>query len=162
MKRDRGFLRFMPARRAVSSMLNERILFAALRALNSALRRDLDACAAYGKAGLCGDNSFYCPSGTEFRPPAEFGTPARRAARRGRLWGYAPFSAPPCIPPRSTPKRVFRFHKTTRATRHLLRELPSLATLAQVISLRAALMPEETFALNVSPLQPNAYGFFDN
>ena len=31
------------------------------------------------------------PSGVGFRPPAKFGTPARRAARWGRLWGCAPF-----------------------------------------------------------------------
>ncbi len=30
-----------------------------------------------------------CPAGTGFRPPAEFGTPVRRAARWGRLWGCA-------------------------------------------------------------------------
>ena len=40
-----------------------------------------------------------------------------------------------------------------RATRLLLRELPSLATLAQAISLRAALMPEDAFALNVGQFQ---------
>ena len=43
---------------------------------------------------------FFCPAGTEFRPPAKFGTPARRAARWGRLWGYAPFSAPLASPPK--------------------------------------------------------------
>ena len=32
---------------------------------------------------------FFCPSGTAFRPLAKLGTPARRAARRGRLWGFA-------------------------------------------------------------------------
>ena len=78
----------------------------------------------------------------------------RRAARRGRLWGYAPFSAP-LASPRSTPKRVLNFHKTARATRLLLRELPSLATLTQVISLRDALMPESAFASTNNTLQPN-------
>ena len=39
----------------------------------------------------------------------------------------------------------------------MLRELPSLAPLAQVISLRAALMPESAFALNVNPFQPNTF-----
>ena len=36
----------------------------------------------------------------------------------------------------------------------MLRELPSLAPLAQVVSLRDAYMPENSFALNVNPLQP--------
>ena len=41
-----------------------------------------------------------------FRRPAEFGTPVRRAARRGRLWGYAPFAAPLASPPKH-PQRKF-------------------------------------------------------
>ena len=81
----------------------------------------------------------YRPSGAAFRPPARFGTPARRAARWGRLWGYAPFSAPLASPPKHPLKKVFSFPKPARATRLLLRELPSLAPLTQVISLRAAL-----------------------
>ena len=38
-----------------------------------------------------------------FRRPAEFGTPVRRATRRGLLWATPP-SRPPLHPPRSTPK----------------------------------------------------------
>ena len=94
----------------------------------------------------------------DFAFPAELGTPARRAARRGRLWGCAPFSAP-LASPRSTPLKVFSFPKAARATRLLLRELPSLA---QVISLRAALMPEDAFALNVNPFQPDPTNIIDS
>ena len=50
-----------------------------------------------------------------FRRPAAFGTPARRAARRGRLWGYAPFSAPLASPPKHPQRSAFNFHQTTRA-----------------------------------------------
>ena len=96
-----------------------------------------------------------CPSGTAFRPPAKFETPVRRAARRGRLWGCAPFAAPLASPPKHPLRGLSNFRRVARATRHLLRELPSLATLAQVISLRAALMPEDAFALNVRPFQPD-------
>ena len=84
---------------------NKPLIFAALRACNSAVRRSLDACAARGKVGP--------------------------------VMGLRPLLGPPCIPP-GAPPEVFSFRKTTRATRLLLRELPSLATLAQVISLHAA------------------------
>ena len=57
-------------------------------------------------ASPAGAIGFFCPAGTEFRPPAELGTPARRAARWGRLWGYAPFSAPLASPPKH-PLRAF-------------------------------------------------------
>ena len=99
--------------------------------------------------------SICCPSGAGFRPPAEFGTPARRAARWGRLWGCAPFAAPLASPPKHPLRGLYNLRRVARATRHLLRELPSLATLAQVISLRAALMPEDAFTLNVRPFQPD-------
>ena len=79
------------------------------------------------------------PSGAAFRRPAKFGTPARRTARWGRLWGCAPCAAPLASPPKHPLKKVFSFPKAARATRLLLRELPSLAPLSQVISLRAAL-----------------------
>ena len=45
-----------------------------------------------GVGHLSGLNNFFklfCPSGTVYRLPAKFGTPVRRAARRGRLWGCA-------------------------------------------------------------------------
>jgi len=78
-----------------------------------------------------------------------------RGARQGGAgYGATPPSRPPLHPPRSTPiRKVFNFLSVARATRLLLRELPSLATLAQAIPLRAALMPEDAFALNVGQFQ---------
>ena len=105
-----------------------------------------DACAACDFAYRPGVISICCPAGALIRPPAELGTPARRAARWGRLWGCAPFSAPLASPPKHPLQGLSKFLSMTRATRHLLRELPSLAPRAQVISLRAALMPESAFA----------------
>ncbi|GEM_PF-4687931 len=85
----------------------------------------------------CGREGFFC---------LLFWPPARRAARRGRLWGCAPFSAPLASPPKH-PRRAFHIPSTLRATsaltpgnpagpscfrnfarsaRPLLRELPSL------------------------------------
>ena len=72
--------------------------------------------------------------------------------------GLRPLLGPPCIPPEAPPKKVFSFQRLTRATRLLLRELPSLASLAQVISLRAALMPEDAFALINIRIQPSTTG----
>ena len=85
----------MPARRRL-------IIFAALRALNSALRRGFGRLrgARFRLPGVGWAFNLYCPSGTGFRPQAELGTPARRAARWGRLWGYAPFAAPLASPPK--------------------------------------------------------------
>ena len=60
--------------------------------------------------------------------------------------GLRPLRGPPCIPPEAPLKRAFNFLRVARATRPKLRELPSLAKLAQVISLRAALMPESAFS----------------
>ena len=59
---------------------------------------------------------FCCPSGTGFRHPAKFGTPARRAARWGRLWGCAPFSAPLASPPKH-PQRRFSISVMWRGQR---------------------------------------------
>jgi len=42
-----------------------------------------------GKAGLCGANPFYCPSGMVFRLSAELGTPSRRGAK-GACSGLRP------------------------------------------------------------------------
>ena len=66
--------------------------------------------------------------------------------------GLRPLLGPPCIP-RSTPKENFQIPQNGEGTRLELRELPSLAALVQVISLRAALMPEYTFALDDFPFQ---------
>ena len=57
---------------------------------------------------------------------------------KGGLLGATPLLGPLCTPPGTPLKKAFSFLKTARATRLLLRELPSLAPLAQVISLRAA------------------------
>ena len=154
MKRDRGLLRFMPARSVVSPLLRVLcrplgLLFRPPAEFGTPARRAISP-------KLREVNSSCCPSGTGFHPPAVLGTPARRAARRGRLWGYAPFSAPLASPPKHPLRKVFNFHKLARATRLMLRELPSLATLAQVISLRAALMPKPAFALGQTPFQPIA------
>ena len=110
--------------------------FAALRARDFAFRRSLGR--LRGARVVPGRRVLFdiCrPSGAAFRRPVKFGTPARRAARWGRLWGCAPLASPPKHPL----KKVFSFPKPARATRLLLRELPSLAPLSQVISLRAAL-----------------------
>ena len=70
------------------------------------------------------------------RHPAKFGTPARRGAK-GTGYGAAPPPRPPLHSPRNTPWG-FQFPQPGEGTRLVLRELPSLATLAQVISLRDA------------------------
>ena len=60
--------------------------------------------------------------------------PARRAARRGRLWGCAPFSAPLASPPKH-PAGAFPFplfHEGCAAT------TPGASSLRSAISLRAA------------------------
>ena len=56
----------------------------------------------------------------------------------GPVMGLRPLLGPPCIPPRSTPKEGFQLPSGGEGTRLTLRELPSLAPLAQVISLRDA------------------------
>ena len=52
--------------------------------------------------------------------------------------GLRPLLGPPCIPPEAPPKKSFQMPLGGEGTRLVLRELPSLATLAQVISLRDA------------------------
>ena len=52
--------------------------------------------------------------------------------------GLRPLLGPPCIPPEAPPKRSVQFPQRSEGTRLVLRELPSLAALAQVISLRDA------------------------
>ena len=76
--------------------------------------------------------------------------------------GLRPLRGPPCIPPEAPPKRGVQLPWRDEGTRLVLRELPSLPALAQVISLRAALMPEDAFALNVSPFQPITSDTVDN
>ena len=52
--------------------------------------------------------------------------------------GLRPLRGPPCIPPEAPLKEGFQLPTGCEGTRLKLRELPSLAALAQVISLRAA------------------------
>ena len=56
----------------------------------------------------------------------------------GAGYGAAPPSRPPLHPPRSTPEEGYQHPLCCEGTRLELRELPSLATLSQAISLRAA------------------------
>ena len=73
----------------------------------------------------------------------------------GPVMGLRPLRGPPCIPPEAPPKWGFQLPWRGEGTRLTLRELPSLATLTQVISLRDALMPESAFASTNNTLQPN-------
>ena len=52
--------------------------------------------------------------------------------------GLRPLRGPPCIPPEAPPKRGVQLPWRDEGTRLVLRELPSLPALAQVISLRDA------------------------
>ena len=78
-----------------------------------AVRRSWDACAA-----------------------CDFAFPAW--GKVGPVMGLRPLRGPPCIPPGAPPKKAFNFLGGGEGTRLVLRELPSLAALAQVISLRDA------------------------
>jgi len=75
---------YAPSRRGLISIV-------ALRARGSALRRSFGR--LYGvRFRLPGEGCSFgscCPAGTAFSPSGEVGTPVRRAARRGRLWGCA-------------------------------------------------------------------------
>ena len=98
-----------------------------------------DACAAHG---LCLGGGFFLIFAAlrAWRFAVRRSLGRLRGARQGGAgYGAAPPARPPLHPPRSTPKRAYNFLKPARATRLLLRELPSLAPLSQVISLRAAL-----------------------
>ena len=57
---------------------------------------------------------------------------------KGDLLGAAPLLGPLCTPPGTPPKRGFQLPWRDEGTRRVLRELPSLPALAQVISLRDA------------------------
>ena len=102
----------------------------------------------------CAACVFCCPSGTALRPPAELGTPVRRAARWGRLWGYAPFSAPLASPPKH-PLRKFsiaigwRGHASCAAGASLPRCARSGDLPPRRVNAR------ERFRSDQSPLQPN-------
>ena len=76
--------------------------------------------------------------GRDDSPGGEVWDACAARGKVGPVMGLRPLLGPPCIPPEAPPKKVFSFQRLTRATRLLLRELPSLAALTQVISLRAA------------------------
>ena len=59
-------------------------------------------------------------------------------SKAGPVMGLRPLRGPPCIPPEAPPKSSFQFLLGSEGTRLVLRELPSLAALVQVISLRDA------------------------
>ena len=86
---------YAPSRRGLLSI-------AALRARGSALRRSLGRLCGV-RFRLPGEGCSFgscSPAGMAFSPSGEVWTPVRRAARRGRLWGSAPFSAPLASPPK--------------------------------------------------------------
>ena len=66
-------------------------------------------------------DSFICPTGTTFHPPARFGTPARRAfspprrGAEGACSGLRPSSAPSALPPEHPLRRIFNFRWVARA-----------------------------------------------
>ena len=113
-------------------------VFSALRAQSFALRRSWDACAASGFACTAVDNWFLLPFGHIISPSGEVWDACAACGKVGPVMGLRPLLGPPCIPPEAPPKSVFNFRQVARATRLRLRELPSLAPLAQVISLRDA------------------------
>ena len=113
-------------------------VFAALRAFTFSARRSWSACAAGYFAFPADENpSFLLPFGREFSPSGDVWD-ASPAWGKGGLLGAAPLLDPLCTPPGAPPERAFHFPQNGEGTRLLLRELPSLATLAQVISLRDA------------------------
>ena len=67
------------------------------------------------------------------------------SGKAGPVMGLRPLLGPPCIPPEAPPKELST-SIAPEGDASLLRELPSLAPLAQAISLRAALMPESALA----------------
>ena len=78
------------------------------------------------------------PFGHGVSPSGEAWDACAARGKVGPVMGLRPLLGPPCIPPEAPPKKVFNFLQLARATRLLLRELPSLAALTQVISLRDA------------------------
>ena len=78
------------------------------------------------------------PFGHIVSPPGEVWDACAARGKVGPVMGLRPLLGPPCIPPEAPPKRGFQQPWRGEGTRLVLRELPSLATLAQVISLRDA------------------------
>ena len=85
-----------------------------------------------------GPPSTALPPGGKARISVADGAAKLRPAPDFRSCCLRQHSGPPCIPPEAPPKNVFNYRKRARATRLVLRELPSLAPPAQVISLRDA------------------------
>ena len=71
-------------------------------------------------------------------PSGEVWDACAARSKAGPVMGLRPLLGPPCIPPEAPPKRSVQFPQRGEGTRLVLRELPSLAALTQVISLRAA------------------------
>ena len=84
------------------------------------------------------------PFGYDISPSGKIGDAcaargfASPAWGKGGLLGAAPLLGPLCTPPGTPPKKDFHHPWGGEGTRLMLRELPSLATLAQAISLRDA------------------------
>ena len=97
-----------------------------------------DACAACVFSRQAGALLFLLPFGHTVSPSGEAWDACAACGKVGPVMGLRPLLGPPCIPPEAPPKSVFNFRQVARATRLRLRELPSLAALAQVISLRDA------------------------
>ena len=113
-----------------------------------------DACAARDFASPARGKNHCCPAGKAFRRPAKFGMPVRRAARRGRLWGSAPFAAP-LHPPRTTPQEAlstslaWRGHASYAAGASLPRSAHSGDLPPRRVNARVR------FRFERCPLQPN-------
>jgi len=119
--------------------------FCALRARGFSFYAVLAACVAGGRMRLCScgfkekraglsfERWLLCPAGTGAFFYLLFGPPPARA-RRGRLWGCAPFSAPLASPPKH-PAGVFQ-HPTFREG--CAAAASGASSLRSVISLRAA------------------------
>ena len=78
------------------------------------------------------------PSGHGVSPSGKVWDACAAHGKVGPVMGLRPLRGPPCIPPEAPPKKSFQMPLGGEGTRLALRELPSLAALAQVISLRDA------------------------
>ena len=98
----------------------------------------LDACAARDFASPSVSCEYLLPCGHTLSPSGEVWDACAARSKAGPVMGLRPLRGPPCIPPEAPPKKSFQMPLGGEGTRLVLRELPSLATLAQVISLRDA------------------------
>ena len=85
-----------------------------------------------------GNDSFDLPCGHMVSPSGEVWDACAARSKAGPVMGLRPLRGPPCIPPEAPPKRGVQLPWRDEGTRLVLRELPSLPALAQVISLRDA------------------------